>query len=299
MIHKSKERAIEAWEVPTGKHFFSVPSGGILSWSITQDGKKKIFVDGQVHVFDDKDSKRTLNLAGNIFPAISIDGRYLLVTLENESLPHPVIQSLYNCFGVPDSSKATVLYDLDNAVEIAAFANAGASRFSLDNSKIVTATDDSLSIFDLPLTKPWPKIAAYALSVAGGFFWLGWPSDSSGGKNERGPSNAGRIRKWLFNNSFAFSSTLGAFGNERPPEPRHFPHGFDSTKCKETASFGPIGKIAQTPASARGCPQFFLPLCQFRFYMTAPVPVKCWHIYRRLPGIRAGPIGESEPPFRA
>ncbi len=173
MIHKSKERAIEAWEVPTGKHFFSVPSGGILSWSITQDGKKKIFVDGQVHVFDDKDSKRTLNLAGNIFPAISIDGRYLLVTLENESLPHPVIQSLYNCFGVPDSSKATVLYDLDNAVEIAAFANAGASRFSLDNSKIVTATDDSLSIFDLPLTKPWPKIAAYALSVAGGVFLVG------------------------------------------------------------------------------------------------------------------------------
>ncbi len=171
MIHKSPERAIEAWEVPTGNHFFSVPSGGIFRWSITPDAKRKVFVDG--HVFDDKDGEKTLNLSGNIFPAISIDGRYLLVTLENPVLPHPLIQSLNNCFGVPESSKATVLYDLDNAVEIAAFANVGASHFSLDNSKIVTSTDDSLSVFNLPLTKPWSKIATYALGVAGGVFLAG------------------------------------------------------------------------------------------------------------------------------
>src|SRR4029077_7064916 len=79
---------------------------------------------------------------------------------------------LFAKFGINDAWSGTSIYDLTSGEEVASFANAPGSHFSLDGKSLaLLSRDGTLSVYDLPLRRPWARIAGIALGVAAGV-WL-------------------------------------------------------------------------------------------------------------------------------
>jgi hypothetical protein len=179
LFYNDEKHQIEAREIPNGKILFEKPivRGSELlplyDWKITPDGKKRIEVDGKIHIYDSAGGHRILDFAGDSIPVLSVDGRYLLVSVLNQTPHHPWVEWFFKSFFKSNSGTVVGFYDLNSEIKLATFTDAQFGYFSLDNRRMAIRTRDSWEIYDLPLQKPWPKIAAYALSVAGGVFLVG------------------------------------------------------------------------------------------------------------------------------
>jgi hypothetical protein len=175
-----EDGVIEIREVPTGKMLFQwkgsvEPDYPLADWMITPDGKTRVMVDDAIHVYDNKGGHRDLNVPAWKWPVLSLDGRLLLVE-KSTPTPNPWFAWLWNWFTTPKKEQMqpeTGLYDLERGTELASFPNSHGCLISQDIRKFAIFTGDSLNIYDLPLSKPWAKIAGYALRVAGGVFLVG------------------------------------------------------------------------------------------------------------------------------
>jgi hypothetical protein len=145
---------------------------------ITPDGKTTVrLYAGKVHLFDEVGNQRSFDWPrcdppGPNIEDLSPDGRYLAFSGYKERA-EPWLQKLYHWCGIRQNYRAVYLYDVKTGQEIGRFVDAWFGQISVDGNRLAVGGKEGWAVYDLPLRKPWPNIAGYALGVAASVFLLG------------------------------------------------------------------------------------------------------------------------------
>ena len=171
LFRNSGKEGAECREVPTGNHVFEVPWTDLMdSWWFSAGGNVKVHLlplHGKIVIQDVLRGDRELKVLGASCPRLSRNGRYLLVQIEPQTVPHPLLVWLKDRGLASDIKYMRVLYDLETGSEVASFNYASGVEFSCDGQSLAVLADRVLSIYDLPIRKPWGRIIGWGLFAAG------------------------------------------------------------------------------------------------------------------------------------
>ena len=92
------------------------------------------------------------------------------VRSQRHSNPHPWLACLVNWLGIKDVGFDMVLYDLGSETAVNIIRDVEWAQFSSDGSSLAVIANDTLSVYDFPLRKPWLKIATWGFAAAS--VWL-------------------------------------------------------------------------------------------------------------------------------
>ncbi len=159
-----------------------IPSGKILGplelsigrGMISHDGKTTVQASAAITIVDRAEINESLKLPAMKNPFLSPDGRFLHGRISSHD-PPPWLGRLMRWLGLAvETGGGIVLYDLTSEKEIAFFSSAEKAQFSANCQWVAVWSNNSIAFYDLPLRRPWAKIAAYSVSVAALVFLAGW-----------------------------------------------------------------------------------------------------------------------------
>jgi hypothetical protein len=165
-------------------------------WALTPDlNTVALVVEDKIYSWDVRTgARRQLDVPSEQLPtsgrsvsfqhvALSPDGRFFIFRVDHPPNPkYAWLEHLLDWIGWPPRRAELALYDLTANTEIVSFRlpsnpqgfSSGHAKFSLDGKSLAIVHEDGVDIYDFPVRRPWPKIAACAL-VASGIVWvLGW-----------------------------------------------------------------------------------------------------------------------------
>jgi hypothetical protein len=184
-VLETSDKGCEFREIPSGKvraHLGPRDSHSLLSrrppvyHTATPDGRTLIAIDGKIRKLSGGEETQ-LELRANQFPAISPDGRYLAV-LVNQAQSYGWFARMLAKIGIPHRESYFAIYDLNAATEVARIPGVSHAHFSLDGKTLALFTDDAVELYDMPLAAPWGRIVVAAIAGASGVFvvaqWLRW-----------------------------------------------------------------------------------------------------------------------------
>jgi hypothetical protein len=120
---------------------------------------------------------RDLDIAAQLYPAISPDGRLFAGSFHDLS-PATLLTPWLEKLNIRRADSHCVVYDLTTGAEVARFPFGVNAHFSRDGKTLVVGTDESLEFYDLPLRRPWGWIAGIACCGAMVVFasgqWFRW-----------------------------------------------------------------------------------------------------------------------------
>ena len=177
--------AIYAREMPGGKPRAKLvlppanpASSPQLTYLIaTPDCQTLVQIGGNVRMAVGNEQK-DFSFWAHQFPAISPDGRFLAVLVNRSHAYRDWMAKLLSKIGLRRPDSVFVVYDLTTGREVTELPGASSAHFSLDGKTLVTVTEDSIELYDVPLRNPWGWIVGVALACGSGVFlagqWMRW-----------------------------------------------------------------------------------------------------------------------------
>jgi hypothetical protein len=166
-------------EVPTCKLRLDVKQAEVYGEFVcTPDCRTLVQVYGKATTWRDGEGPVKHSIPISQFPVVSPDGELLGGLVPQLHAYGDWRTKLLNAVRLHGRESTFVVYDLSTDKPVASFPHAQHGHFSLDGKTLAVFAEDTVELYDLPLSSPWLRVVAVALVGAIAAFgvgqWLRW-----------------------------------------------------------------------------------------------------------------------------